>query len=57
MNTISLLLAQDPAPAATGLTTAGAIIMTLSVAMVLGLCTFCFWRILREPKPTGREMR
>jgi hypothetical protein len=26
--------------------------MAVSVTLVLGLCTFCFWRILREAAPS-----
>ena len=45
-----LALAEGAEPVT--LTTAGATIMTLSVMLVLGLTVFCFWRILREPKPS-----
>jgi ABC-type nickel/cobalt efflux system permease component RcnA len=49
------LLATIPAPTtedSVTLTSAGAAIMTVSVLLVLGLCAFCFWRILREPTPS-----
>jgi heme/copper-type cytochrome/quinol oxidase subunit 2 len=46
------ILAQAEAAEPVSLTAAGAAIMTLSVLLVLGLTTFCFWRILREPKPS-----
>ncbi len=36
----------------TGLTTAGAIVMTSSILLVLGLSVFCTIRILREPAPS-----
>ncbi|MFH1749101.1 MAG: hypothetical protein ABIG44_18880 [Planctomycetota bacterium] len=48
MSCFNMLLAQTTQSAAS-LTVSGAIIMFLSVALVLGLCIFCFWRILREP--------
>jgi len=44
------LLAQAAAGAET-LTLGGALIMTASVVLVLGLNIFCFWRILREQQP------
>ena len=31
---------------------AGVMLMTVCVGLVLFLCTFCFWRILREPTPS-----
>ena len=34
------------------LTPAGIAIMIVSILLVLGLCVFCFWRILREPSPS-----
>lgn len=34
-----------------GLTVAGAVIMTLSILLVLGLAVFCMVRILREKHP------
>lgn len=37
------------------LTVAGGIIMAISVGLVLGLTVFCFWRILREPAPSGHH--
>ena len=33
------------------LSTGGVILMTGCVVFVLSLCSFCFWRILRESKP------
>ena len=51
MSTLWLLPAQA-SNAPQGLSTAGATIMTLSVLLVLGLCAFCFWRILREAAPS-----
>ena len=41
------LLAQNQ-----GLTTAGWIVMVSCIALVCGLCAFCFYRILREPRPS-----
>ena len=41
----------QPVAETTGLTLAGAVIMTLSITLVLALTVFCFWRILREPAP------
>ena len=35
----------------TKLNAAGTVMMTLCVALVLSLCTLCFRRILRKPKP------
>ncbi|HUU98380.1 MAG TPA: hypothetical protein VM487_21820 [Phycisphaerae bacterium] len=32
--------------------TAGVMLMTICVGLVLFLCAFCFWRILREQKPS-----
>jgi hypothetical protein len=32
--------------------TAGVMLMTVCVGLVLFLCAFCFWRILREPTPS-----
>jgi hypothetical protein len=52
VTTIWLLAQEAGGETVTGLSAAGATIMTLSVAMVLGLCAFCFWRILREPTPS-----
>ncbi len=51
MTMLTTILAQAGADDVT-LTVAGGIIMTLSVLLVLGLCTFCFWRIFREPAPS-----
>ncbi len=34
------------------MTTPGWILMILSVGFVLGLVTFCFYRVLRTPKTT-----
>ena len=33
------------------LSIAGVMLMTICVGLVLSLCAFCFWRILREPRP------
>ncbi len=35
-----------------GLTAAGWILMIGCIGFVCGLCAFCFYRILREPKPS-----
>ena len=51
MNTLATTLAQAADEKVT-LTAAGGTIMTVSVLLVLGLCAFCFWRILREPAPS-----
>jgi len=51
MIVLAALLAQVDAEATT-LTPAGVAIMTISVGLVLGLCVFCFWRILRESNPS-----
>ncbi len=51
MNTLATTLAQAADEKVT-LTAAGGTIMTVSVLLVLGLCAFCFWRILREPTPS-----
>ncbi|UCE61069.1 MAG: hypothetical protein JSU63_04830 [Phycisphaerales bacterium] len=37
------------------LTSAGTVIMTLSVLVVLGLMTFCMSRILREDQPADHH--
>ena len=37
------------------LTAAGATIMTISVLLVLGLSTFCFWHILCGSKSSGNS--
>jgi hypothetical protein len=50
MSCVTLLLAQA-AENQEVLTVAGAMIMTVSVVLVLGLNVFCFWRILRESEP------
>ena len=54
MNGLTALLAQASG-APTGLTFAGGLIMTVSVALVLGLAAFCMSRILREEKPAGHH--
>lgn len=51
MSDLAVLLAQAEGNAVT-LTATGAVIMTISVLLVLGLTVFCFWRILREPSPS-----
>jgi ABC-type nickel/cobalt efflux system permease component RcnA len=51
MSLLATILAQAATDQVT-LTPAGATIMTVSVLLVLGLCAFCFWRILREPAPS-----
>ena len=51
MSTLWLLPAQVN-DTSRGLSAVGATIMTLSVLLVLGLCAFCFWRILREAAPS-----
>jgi ABC-type nickel/cobalt efflux system permease component RcnA len=51
MSTVAMILAQAGEAEVT-LTVAGGVIMTVSVLLVLGLCAFCFWRILREPTPS-----
>ena len=35
-----------------GLTAGGWIMMVGCITLVFGLCTFCIWRILREPAPS-----
>ncbi len=35
-----------------GLTPAGWTLMIGCIAMVCGLCVFCFYRIMREPRPS-----
>lgn len=52
MNALTLILAQADAPSA-GLNAAGAIIMTASIAGVLGLSVFCISHILRAKRPSG----
>ncbi len=51
MSTLWLLPAQVN-DTSQGLSAVGATIMTLSVLLVLGLGTFCFWRLLRESAPS-----
>jgi ABC-type nickel/cobalt efflux system permease component RcnA len=51
MSLLATILAQAATDQVT-LTPAGVTIMTVSVLLVLGLCAFCFWRILREPAPS-----
>jgi heme/copper-type cytochrome/quinol oxidase subunit 2 len=51
MTCIMLPLAQAVEAQET-LTIGGAAIMLVSVALVLGLNVFCFWRIFRERQPT-----
>jgi Na+-transporting NADH:ubiquinone oxidoreductase subunit NqrD len=51
MNTLAAVVAQAGADEVT-LTVGGAVIMTLSVALVVGLNVFCMSRILREQKPS-----
>lgn len=51
MNAIMSTLAQAGEQDVT-LTAGGAIIMTISVGLVLGLTVFCFWRLLRESTPS-----
>ena len=52
MNGVAQLLAQAATPEETGLTFAGGVIMSVSIALVLGLMTFCMSRILREERPS-----
>ncbi|MCH7871156.1 MAG: hypothetical protein IID33_05600 [Planctomycetes bacterium] len=49
-----VMLAQT-APEATGLTVAGAIIMTVSIGGVLALSAFCMNKILREKQPSQHD--
>jgi hypothetical protein len=51
MNALTALIAQSGSDEVT-LTVGGAAIMTLSVALVVGLNVFCMSRILREQKPS-----
>jgi hypothetical protein len=51
MITLTAILAQATEEPVT-LTAGGGAIMTLSVLLVLSLCAFCFYRILREPAPS-----
>ena len=51
MSVLATVLAQT-AGAEDALTVGGAVIMTLSVALVVGLNVFCMSRILREQKPS-----
>jgi hypothetical protein len=48
MIALTAILAQTADEPVT-LTAGGGAIMTLSVLLVLSLCAFCFYRILREP--------
>lgn len=50
MSSLMLILGQAATEEVT-LTTAGTVIMTLSVFLVLGLMIFCMSRILREERP------
>lgn len=50
MNGLLAVVGQT-ATEAGGLTPAGAVIMTASILLVLGLTVFCMARILREPRP------
>ena len=50
MTVLTGMLAQAD-PSEVSLTPAGTAIMVISIGMVLVLCAFCFWRILREPAP------
>jgi len=50
MSVVAALMAEAQAEQV-ALTVGGAIIMTLSIALVLGLNVFCMARILRETKP------
>jgi len=54
MSCVALLLAQEAEGAVT-LTTAGAVLMTLSVGLVLGLNVFCMTRILCEKRPQKHQ--
>ncbi len=47
---IALILGQTT-ESGMSLTAGGVIVMTASIAFVLGLVTFCVWRILREEHP------
>ncbi len=51
MSVLATILAQT-AGAEDTLTVGGAVIMTLSVVLVVGLNVFCMSRILREQKPS-----
>ncbi len=37
---------------AQGLNAAGAVMMFGCISLVCGLLIFCYWRILREPRPS-----
>ncbi|MBU0638816.1 MAG: hypothetical protein KKB50_08125 [Planctomycetes bacterium] len=37
------------------LSSAGIALMTLCIGLVLLLCAFCFWRILRKPQPSEQH--
>jgi len=54
MSCIAALLGQANSAEVT-LTPAGGVIMAISVTLVLGLAAVCFWRILREPTPSGHH--
>ena len=45
------LVSQQEQTAPAGLTPAGATMMIASITMVIALCVFCTYRILREPHP------
>ena len=47
------ILAQ--AAAAGGLSSGGWAMMVGCLSMVIGLCVFCLWRILRDPRPGDRH--
>ncbi len=38
-----------------GLTAGGWIMMVGCITLVFSLCTFCIWRILRDPAPSVRD--
>ena len=44
------LLSQAP-----GLTTGGLIVMIVCVGGVCGLMTFCYYRLLRQPRPSDHH--
>ena len=52
MNTPVTLLARTAAAEEVQLTFGGTVIMALCITMVLGLCAYCFWHVLREDRPT-----
>ena len=51
MNIPVTLLAQTSDPEVQ-LTFGGTVIMVLCITMVLSLCAYCFWRVLREDRST-----